>query len=209
MGYEIYMKTCPRPLASECISGASCNHTAYEGVYISFNHTTKSDIWNISMSHGHTGRVVSIQLTRAIARMRSDGVTPSIPTRTCGWSKTQGVFLIHLIRIKDMADRNPDLTFLSDQYWDINPDPDDSNSDGDISDYECDGNDDTYSDHDIVSTHTISLGNRSSNVQPIIKRNTGLDTLYISPQITPRSMNQTMPKDFSLERSNHVLPTSY
>lgn len=29
---------------------------------------------------------------------------------------------------------DPALTFLSDQYWGINPDPDDSNSDGDISD---------------------------------------------------------------------------
>jgi hypothetical protein len=36
---------------------------------------------------------------------------------------------MHLIRIKTMTDRNPALTFISDQYWSIKPDPDDSNSD--------------------------------------------------------------------------------
>ena len=43
--------------------------------------------------------------------------------------------------IKTMTDRNPALTFLSDQYWGINPDPDDSNSDE--CDDECDDDEKT------------------------------------------------------------------
>ena len=125
MGHDLMCKNCPRPLASECISGGGCEHDSIEEDYISFNHSDNHDIWHVSMSHGHTGRVVSIQLARAIARMTADGVVPGVPPDGDGWTRGPGVFLMHLIHIKTMTDRNPALTFLSDQYWRINPDPDD------------------------------------------------------------------------------------
>jgi hypothetical protein len=59
---------------------------------------------------------------------------------------------MHLIRIKTMTDRNPALTFLSDQYWGINPDPDDSNSDGDISDDDAGDDDDEKTPSHITDT---------------------------------------------------------
>ena len=149
MGHDLMCKNCPRPLASECISGGGCDHDSIEEDYISFNHSDNSDIWHVSMSHGHTGRVVSIQLARAIARMTADSVVPGVPPGGDGWTRGPGVFLMHLIRIKTMTDRNPALTFLSDQYWGINPDPDDSNSDGDISDEGDDDEGDDESDEKI------------------------------------------------------------
>jgi hypothetical protein len=129
MGHDLVMKLCPRPLAPECVSGGECNHESRETDYISFNHSENRDIWHVSMSHGHTGRVVSIQLAKAITLMKSNGVVAEIPPGGDGYTRGPGVFLLHIIRIKNMADRNPGLTFLSDQYWSFNPDPNDSDSD--------------------------------------------------------------------------------
>lgn len=98
MGHDIYCKNCPRPIKSECIN-CNCIHDSIEEDYISFDHSVNSDIWHVSMAHGHAGRVVSNQLERAIKQMTDD------------------VFLVHLLRIKAMTDRNPELTFLFDPYW--------------------------------------------------------------------------------------------
>jgi hypothetical protein len=129
MGHDIYCKNCPRPVKSECIN-FNCNHDTIEEDYISFNHSVNSDIWHVSMAHGHSGRVVSNQLERAIKQMTDGGIVPGmhlgITFISEGWSETPGVFLVHLFRIKAMTDRNPELTFLSDPYWSIKSDPNDS-----------------------------------------------------------------------------------
>ena len=121
MGHDLMLKNCPRPLGEECISGGSCDHETEKEGYISFNHSSFRKYWHVSMSHGHLSSVVSRQLARAIAQMAADGFTPGIPPGGDGWTRTPGVFMLHLTQIKDMVDRNPDTTFLSDQYWHVNP----------------------------------------------------------------------------------------
>jgi hypothetical protein len=134
MGYILYCKNCPRPLKSECIS-CKCKHDFSEFDEFSFNHSVNKDIWHVSMAHGHTGRVVSIQLERAITQMTDNGIVPGIESgitfNAKGWGNAPGLFLLQLLIIKAMTDRNPELTFISDPYCSIKADPNDSDYDDD------------------------------------------------------------------------------
>lgn len=145
MGHDIYLKNCPRPVSGNCKSGASCSdeHITHDESYISFNFTKYKEYWHVSQGHGHSGRVVAIQLRNVIQRLSDACIDASIPDGGDGWTSTIEVFHYHIKRLLTFVEQYPDTTFLSDQIWDFiddDNDTDDNNSDdsdyGDDSDKE-------------------------------------------------------------------------
>lgn len=84
---------------------------------MSFNFSYYGKYWHVSNAHGHSCRVVSKQLSTAIDKMKTDGHSPYIPDKCNAWSVNANVFMTHLVHIKNIVDKYPNNTFLSDQVW--------------------------------------------------------------------------------------------
>lgn len=129
MGYNLYLKqACKRPLEDECISGASCyqKHDVDDESYLSFNFSRFSDYWHVRKGHGHSGRVVAIQLRAVIERLENEVISCDIPYDGDEWTPTINVFHYHMKRLLRFVDGYPDATFLSDQIRNIEHDDNDT-----------------------------------------------------------------------------------
>ena len=113
MGHSIYIKNCGA-LTPACINEGACNHVVVDRTYLSFNFRDHPN-WTVRQAHGKQCHLVSIRLQYAINMLRAEGHTPEIPYGCDGWSANRNVFMMHLVRIKQVVDLYPTAFFLSDQ----------------------------------------------------------------------------------------------
>ena len=193
MGYDLYMKNCPRSIDDDC-STLQCNHYIESESSFSGNFNKFGSYWSIYSAHGHSGRVVAIQIRRAIRKLVSEGHLPYIPDGCDGWSSTINVFHLHMARLLKFVDEYPDETFVSDQLYNVISDSDDTDNDSESDDDEpkihpkkldSDNNTDSESDDDEPKIHAI--GSSASYILSI-DGNPRFGKLYISDQDDPESV---------------------
>jgi hypothetical protein len=173
MGHDLYLKQdCKRPLADECISGGICskNHETDDESHISSNFNKFDKYWHVRNGHGHSGRVVAIQIRAVIKRLNFEGISSDIPVDYDEWSPTLEVFHYHMKRLLIFVEGYPNATFLSDQIWHFESDENDT-------DYDDDNNLNMETEVLTANTHSETI-NTTLNTQP---KQTNIETYYQHP----------------------------